>query len=62
MKKWKRVVVFIIHDEKKEEIFKLGLCCARDLFVLQIPVTSGGFELRIYFKQFSYITHQTIVG
>ena len=31
-----------------EPSFKLRWCRARDLFGAQIPVTIGGFELRIY--------------
>ena len=30
-----------------EPSFKLRLCLARDLFGLQLPVTTGGFELQI---------------
>ena len=33
------------------------LCRARDLFGSQIPVTTGGFELRISCIQSSYLTH-----
>ena len=36
--------------------FKLRWYCDRDLFELQIPVTTGGFELRISRKRSSYLT------
>ena len=35
----------------------LRWCRARDLFGLQIPVTTGGFELRISCIRSSYLTH-----
>ena len=40
-----------------EPSFKLQWCRAQDLFGLQIPVTTGGFELRISCIQNSYLTH-----
>ena len=40
-----------------EPSFKLRWCRARDLPGSQIPVTTGGFELRIYCKRSSYLTH-----
>ena len=40
-----------------EPSFRLQWCRARDLFGLQIPVTTGGFELRISCIQNSYLTH-----
>ena len=38
----------------------LWWCHAQELFGLQIPVTSGGFELEIYCIQSSYLTHLAI--
>ena len=40
-----------------EPSFKLRWCRARDLFGSQIPVTTGGFELRISCIQSSYLTY-----
>ena len=40
-----------------EPSFKLRWCGARDLFGSQIPVTSGGFELRTSCIRSSYLTH-----
>ena len=39
-----------------EPSFKLRWCHARDLFGSQIPVTTGGFELRISCIRSSYLT------
>ena len=41
-----------------EPSLKLRWCRARDLFGSQIPVTTGGFELRIIYIQSRYLTHQ----
>ena len=41
-----------------EPSFKLRWCLARDLFESEIPVTTGGFELRILFIRISYLTHE----
>lgn len=35
--------------------FKLRCCRARDLFKPQIPVATGGFEMRIPWTQSSYL-------
>ena len=43
-----------------EPSFKLRWCRARDLFGSQIPVTTGGFELRISCIQSRYLTHYAI--
>ena len=40
-----------------EPSFKLRWCHARDLFESQIPVTTGGFERRIFCIRSSYLTH-----
>ena len=40
-------------------IIKLQWCRARDLLGSQIPVTTGGFELRISFIRNRYLTHIT---
>ena len=40
-----------------EPSFKQWWCHARDLFGTQIPVTAGGFELRISCIQSRYLTH-----
>ena len=42
-----------------EPSFKLQWCCAQDLFVSQIPVTTGGFELQISYIRSSYLTQET---
>ena len=42
---------------KFEPSFKLRWCRARDLFGLQIPVTTGGFEMQISCIQSRYLTH-----
>ena len=43
-----------------EPSFKLRWCRVRDLFGLQIPVTTGGFEARISSIQSSYLTQCAI--
>ena len=40
-----------------ESSFKLRCCRAQDLFGSQIPVTTGGCELRIFCIRSSYPTH-----
>ena len=35
----------------------LQRCWSQELFQSQIPVTTGGFELRISCKQSNYLTH-----
>ena len=45
-----------------ESSFKLRWWGARDLFGSQIPVTTGGFELRISCMQSSYLTLLGLVG
>ena len=47
---------FILRYFNFEPSFKLRWYCARDLFVSQIPVNTGGFELRISFIRSSYLT------
>ena len=44
--------------------FKLRWCCAPDVFVSQVPVTTGGFKLRISCIRNSYITTspQGVIG
>ena len=41
-----------------EPISKLWWCRARNLFGSQIPVTTEGFQQRIYYIRSSYLTHQ----
>ena len=50
----------ILVDFNFEPSFKLRWCRARDLFGSQIPVTTGGFELRISCIRNSYLTHKAI--
>ena len=42
---------------KKKEAKEVRWCRAQDLLGSQIPVTTGGFELRISCIQSSYLTH-----
>ena len=48
---------FMLRYVNFEPSFKLRWCRARDLFGSQIPVTAGGFELRISCIQSRYLTH-----
>ena len=51
------VIIYYLEILNFEPSFKLRGCRARDLFGLQIPVTTGGFELRISCIRGSYLTH-----
>ena len=54
-----KLTALAIQSCVKKMIIKLQWCRARDLLGSQIPVTTGGFELRISFIRNRYLTHIT---
>ena len=53
----KQLLNVVIGDAMKSYLILLRWYRARDLFASQIPVTTGGFELRISCIRSSYLTH-----
>ena len=60
MRKVVNVKLCMLRYSNFDPSFKLRWCRARDLFGSQIPVTTGGFELRIFCIRSRYLTHWTI--